>query len=143
MYDVIVEPSKDCVLVHFTDAPVLFTEELGYGRMVSYAGKYEPIGVLLRDVSRGVISDDLPREEAIVRTLQALNIPVSRLIDAVGRVVLEAVASEAKSANYISALLVERGFKDSDFRNVVWFLVESGEVEFTSSWLLQKVESGS
>lgn len=60
----------DAIYIHISKERVAYTKQLDNLRYIDYASNNMPIGVELLCVSNGVITDDLPYTNAIIKLLE-------------------------------------------------------------------------
>lgn len=66
----------DAIYIWLRDLPYAYGEDLDHSRRIDYGPDGRPIGVELLGVSRGVLLDALPEQQAIARLLDKHGITV-------------------------------------------------------------------
>jgi len=70
------DPDADAVYIQLDNKPFAYTKKLDDTRYIDYAADSTPIGIELLAVSEGVVVDDLPDSERIVKMLEGRHIKV-------------------------------------------------------------------
>lgn len=76
MLNVKTDPQAKAIYITLSDLPVQYTTELDEDRYIDYALDGTPVGIDLLNVTDGVNTDDLPRQEEIERFLRGMGIPL-------------------------------------------------------------------
>ncbi len=66
----------DAIYIYLRDVPYGYGRDLDDDRRVDFGADGQPRGVELLSVSHGVIIDDLPERDAIVRLLEQERVPI-------------------------------------------------------------------
>jgi len=70
------DPEANAVYIQLDDKPYAYTKALDDMRYIDYAADNTPIGIELLAVSEGVVVEDLPDPEQIVKMLEGRHIKV-------------------------------------------------------------------
>ena len=67
---------SNAIYIHLSKGGVAYTKQLDNLRYVDFSSDNKPVGIELLCVNNGVITDDLPRANEIIKLLQKKNVKV-------------------------------------------------------------------
>ncbi len=70
------DKKANAIYIHLSKGGVAYTKQLDNLRYIDFSSDNKPVGIELLCVSNGVITDDLPRANEIIKLLQNKNIKV-------------------------------------------------------------------
>ena len=70
------DKQADAIYIHLSDSGIAYTKQLDNLRYIDFSSDNKPVGIELLCVNNGVIADDLPRANEIIKLLQKKNIKV-------------------------------------------------------------------
>ena len=66
----------NAIYIRLSNGGVAYTKQLDHMRYIDFSSDNKPVGIELLCVNNGVITDDLPRANEIIKLLQKKNIKV-------------------------------------------------------------------